>query len=67
MKNTKVSLPLLLVSLFVGSFSVQASETGNGPENVEHTQSYKNFISHQSVGGQVQSDDSVFQQHDSNN
>lgn len=67
MKNTKIALPLLLVSLFVGSFSVQASETGNGPENVEQTQSYKNFISHQSENGQVQSDDSVFQKYDSNN
>lgn len=67
MKNTKFALPLLVVSLFAGSFSVQASDTGNGPENVEKSQTYKDFISHQSVGGHVQGDDSVFQQHDSNN
>ncbi len=66
MKNTKIALPLILVSLFVGSFSVQASQRGNGMENVEQTQSYQNFINHQSVGGEVQADDSVFQQHDSN-
>lgn len=64
MKNTKLAAAFIAVSLLGGSFAAQAK--GNGQENVQNTQGYQNFIHSQSTAGSVTSDNSVFQNHDSN-
>lgn len=66
MKNSKLVLTLIATTFMAGSFAAHAESDHNGSENVQKTKSYQNFIQSQHSYGEVKSDNSVFQNHESN-